>query len=65
MSSKEQAVTEIVAKMSSLPEDADWEFLSERMRLLAGIEKARADVRAGRVYTTTQIKTDLREWLKK
>jgi hypothetical protein len=35
------------------------------MRLLAGIEKARADVRAGRVYTTTQIKTDLREWLKK
>lgn len=51
--------------MSSLPEDADWEFRSERMRLLAGIEKARADVRAGRVYTTTQIKTDLREWLKK
>ena len=65
MSSKEQAVTEIVAEMSSLPEDADLEFLSERMRLLAGIEKARADVRAGRVYTTTQIKTDLREWLKK
>lgn len=65
MSSKEQAVTEIVAEISSLPEDADWEFLSERMRLLAGIEKARADVRAGRVYTTTQIKTDLREWLKK
>jgi len=65
MSSKEQAVTEIVAEMRSLPDDADWEFLSERMRLLAGIEKARADVRAGRVYTTTQIKTDLREWLKK
>ena len=65
MSSKEQAVTEIVAEMSSLPEDSDWQFLSERMRLLAGIEKARADVRAGRVYTTTQIKTDLREWLKK
>jgi hypothetical protein len=65
MSSKEQAVAEIVAEVRSLPEDADWVALSDRVRLLAGIEKARADVRAGRVYTTTQIKADLREWLKK
>ena len=47
MSSKEQAVAEIVAEMKSLPEDADWVALSDRVRLLAGIEKARADVRAG------------------
>lgn len=65
MSSKEQAVTEIVAEMRRLPEDADWESLSDHMRLLAGIEKARADVRAGRLHTTIQIKADLREWLKK
>ncbi len=65
MSSKEQAVADIVAEMKTLPEDADWQSLSERVRLLAGIEKARADVRAGRVYTTAEIKADLHEWLKK
>jgi hypothetical protein len=65
MSSKEQAVADIVAEMKSLPEDADWVSLAERVRLLAGIEKARADVRAGRIYTTSEIKTDLREWLKR
>jgi hypothetical protein len=65
MSSKEQAVAEIVAEMKSLPEDADWPALAEKVRLMAGIEKARADVRAGRVYTTSEIKADLREWLKK
>jgi hypothetical protein len=65
MSNKEQAVAEIVAEVKSLPEDADWAALSERVRLLAGIEKARADVRAGRIYTTAQVKSDLREWLKK
>ncbi len=65
MSSKEQAVAEIVAEMESLPDDANWPELSERVRLLAGIEKARADVRAGRFYTTSEIKADLREWLKK
>ena len=65
MSSKEQAVIEMVAEMQSLPEDADWRFFSEHVRMLAGIEKARADVRAGRVSTTAQIKADLHEWLKK
>ncbi len=65
MSSKEQAVAEIVTEMRSLPEDADWQCLSDHMRLLAGIEKARADVRAGHIYTTAQIKADLHEWLKK
>lgn len=64
MSSKEQAVAEIVTEMRSLPDDADWQGLSDHIRLIAGIEKARADVRAGHVYTTTQIKADLREWLK-
>ena len=65
MSSKEQAVAGMVAEMQSLPDDANWQFLSERVRLLAGIEKARADVRAGRTFTTTEIKADLREWLKR
>jgi predicted transcriptional regulator len=65
MSNKEQAVAEIVAEMENLPDDADWPALSERVRLIAGIEKARADVRAGRVYTTAEIRADLRQWLKK
>jgi hypothetical protein len=65
MSSKEQAVADIVAETKTLPEDVDWQSLSERVRLLAGMEKARADVRAGRVCTTAEIKADLREWLKK
>ena len=65
MLAKEQAVAEIVAEMKSLPDDANWEFLSERIRLLAEIEKARADVRGGRVYSTAEVKADLREWLKK
>ena len=65
MSVKEQAVAEIVAEMKSLPDDANWQFLSERIRLLAGLEKARADVRAGRLYTTSEIESDLRECLKK
>ena len=65
MSSKEQAVAAIVAEVESLPEDADWVALSDRVRLLAGLEKARADIRAGRVFTTEQIRGDLREWVKK
>ena len=65
MSVKEQAVAEIVAEMKSLPDYANWQFLSERIRLLAGLEKARADVRAGRLYTTAEIQSDLRECLKK
>jgi hypothetical protein len=65
MSSKEQAVAEIVAQMKSLPDDADWPALAERVRLIAGVEKARADMRAGRVHSTTDIKADLRQWLKK
>ncbi len=65
MSNKETAIAEIAEEMKMLPDDANWQALTERVRLLAGLEKARADVRAGRVYTTTQIKSDLREWLKK
>lgn len=65
MSTKEQAVAEIVAEMKGLPDDANWQFFSERVRLLAGIEKARADVRAGRTFTTAEIKADLQAWLKK
>ena len=65
MSSKEQALADIVAEMQSMPEDANWEFVSERVRVIAGIEKARADVRAGRVFTTAEIKADLHAWLRK
>jgi hypothetical protein len=65
MSSKDQAVAEIVAEMKSLPDDADWAGLAERVRVIAGVEKARADVRAGRLHTTAEIKADLRQWLKK
>lgn len=59
MSIKEQTVAAIVAEIESLPDDVDWQFLSQRVRLLAGVEKARADVRAGRVYSTAEIKTDI------
>lgn len=65
MSIKEQAVAEIVAEMKNLPDDADWNGLAERVRLLAGIEKARAGVRAGRLYTPDEIKADVRQWVKK
>ena len=58
-------MAEIAEEMKTLPDDANWQALTDRVRLLAGLEKARADVRAGRVYTTAQIKSDLREWLKK
>lgn len=59
MSIKEQTVAAIVAEIESLPDDVDWQFLSQRVRLLAGVEKARADVRAGRVYSTTEVKADV------
>ena len=64
MSNKEAAVAEIVAEMKQLPDDADWTCLAERRRFLAGLEKARADSRAGRVRTTEEMKAELDTWVR-
>lgn len=49
---------------SQLTPDSTLEDVYEQLALLADIEKAEQDEAANRVYTTTEVKDQLNQWLK-
>ncbi len=61
MSVKEMAIETI----SGLPEDISWSGLEERLRFVAGVEQARAEVKAGSVVPHEEVGERLEEWLRR
>lgn len=59
MSTKELALDTI----RELPEDASWQDVEERIRFVGAIEKARQEVREGRVVPHEEVKALLEEWI--
>ena len=58
MSTKELALNTI----QELPDDASFNEIEERIRVLAAIEKGREDVRAGNVVPHEEVRDLLKEW---
>ena len=46
-----------------LPDDASWQEIEERIRFLAGIEKARNEVRRGEVVPHEEVRELLGKWI--
>ncbi|WP_035600883.1 hypothetical protein [Haloferula sp. BvORR071] len=59
MSTKELALDTI----RDLPEDASWQDVEERIRFVAAIDRAREDVRQGRVTPHEEVRALLDEWI--
>jgi len=56
-----QAVLELIENM---PDDLDVEELMERLHLLQRLQRAEADVAAGRVRPHDEVMVRAREWLR-
>ncbi len=48
-----------------LPDDTSWQEIEERIRFLAAIEKARAEVRSGEIVPHSEVRNLLAEWTSK
>jgi hypothetical protein len=59
MSTKELALDTI----RGLPEDTSWQEVEERIRFVAAVEKAREEVRDGRVVPHEDVRALLKEWI--
>lgn len=59
MSTKELALDTI----QGLPEDASWQDIEERIRFVAAIERARQEVREGKVVPQEEVRALLEEWI--
>jgi len=59
MSTKEIAIQTI----RTLPEDASWEDIEERIRFLAAIGKGRKDIRESKVVPHKDVREEFAEWL--
>ena len=58
MSIKEQAI----AMIRRLPDDADLRDIGEELALLAALQEAEEDIRAGRVVSNEVMKTRVERW---
>lgn len=58
MSTKDLALETI----KDLPDDVSWGQIEERIRFMAGIEAARAEVRRGEVVPHEELRELLSEW---
>ena len=59
MSTKELALDTI----QGLPEDASWQDIEERIRFVAAIERARREVREGKVVPQEEVRALSEEWI--
>jgi hypothetical protein len=59
MSTKELALDTI----QGLPEDASWQDTEERIRFVAAIERARREVREGKVVPQEEVRALSEEWI--
>ena len=61
MSVKELAIKSI----SSLPEDADWEQIRDRIAFISGVEKGVQQLDEGKGIPVEMLKSELNQWLQK
>lgn len=61
MSVKEQ----VLASLKDLPDQATWEDVDERVRFLAAIDEARAQLDRGEGVPHEQAKREILSWLRK
>ena len=61
MTPKEKAV----AALQSLPANATWDEVAEKVAFMAAIERGRKDVAEGRLISNSEVKQRIREWLRK
>ena len=54
----------LIASLKDLPEKFTLDELFERAIILEKVDRAMADVAAGKVYTTEEARQKLREWSK-
>lgn len=59
MSTKELALDTI----QGLSEDASWQDIEERIRFVAAIERARREVREGKVVPQEEVRALSEEWI--
>ena len=61
MSVKEQ----LLSSFKDLPEEATWEDAQERLRFLAAIDEARAQLERGEGLSHEQVRQEVLSWLQK
>ena len=59
MSLKQNAIQVIGA----LPEDANYEAVSEELAILAALDEAEEDIRAGRIVSHEEVKKRFASWI--
>ena len=59
MSTKEIAIHTI----KSLPDDATWDDIQERINFVAGVRKGLRELDAGKVISHQKVKEEFEEWL--
>lgn len=57
-------ITEHGRPSAYLVDAQDYEMMQRRMKIMEGIARGEADIRAGRVYTNEEAKERLSKWLK-
>ena len=63
MSSPVTAKQEVAQLLTQLPDDATLEDIQYHLYVLEKIRRGRADIEAGRSYTTEQAREHLAKWL--
>ncbi len=54
-----------IQTINKLPEDASMEEIAEELQILAAIRKGKADIKAGRVKSHTQVEKMFEAWISK
>lgn len=54
---------QVLSAIQRLPDDIDFRDVNEEIALLAAVQEAEDDIRAGRVVTNSEMKGRIEEWL--
>jgi len=53
---------QVLQAIQRLPDDADFRDVTEEIALLAAVQEAEADIKAGRVVSNEEMKKRITEW---
>jgi predicted transcriptional regulator len=59
------AKAQILETVQNMPEEAHMHEIVDQIKLVAGIRKAREDVKAGRVVPIEEVEEELPKWISK
>lgn len=55
----------VIEKIRELPDDATWEEIEEKIRFIAGVQKAMKSMDNGQGVPKEQVKGKIKEWVSK